>query len=607
MTQSSPPHRADLNLALIGNCTIAALVDRNARICWCCFPRFDGDPLFSSLINGTQDGPGNGAEVGFYDVQLDDFSHSEQSYCRNSAILRTVLHDTHGQAVEVLDFAPRFPLYARIHRPTTLMRIVTPIAGSPRLRLRVRPTFGYGSTEPQVTRGSNHIRYVGETSAVRLTTDAPISYILEEQPFVLEAPIHLLFSADESLTAPLVDTARTFLEQTDAYWREFSRALAIPFEWQDAVIRAAITLKLCSYEETGGIVAAITTSIPEAPGSERNWDYRYCWLRDAYFVVHALNRLGTTKTMEDYLHYITNVVAASPEGFLQPLFSLTADKALPESTCPSLSGYRGMGPVRVGNDAYRQIQNDSYGAVVLATAQAFFDKRLERPGTERLFERLEPLGEQAVKVWDTPDAGLWELRTRERVHTFSAAMCWAACDRLGKIARRLGRVERGRYWRRHADAIRNAILEQAFDPEQNSFVESFGGRDLDASLLLLHELGLVAADDPRFLGPVAAAEKHLKYGDFLRRYHAPDDFGEPEVAFTICSFWYVDALEAVGRRDEARALFERLLSHRNHVGLMSEDLDPKTGELWGNFPQTYSMVGLIKSAMRLSKTWEEAF
>jgi len=602
------PHAgADLNLAIIGNCTIAALVDRRARVVWCCYPRFDGDPIFSSLVNSAPDGPGNGGEAGFFDVAVEDFSHAEQTYRRNSAVLETTLYDTQGQAVEIVDFAPRFPLFGRIHRPTTLIRLVRPVNGSPRVRLRVRPTFGYGATRGSVTRGSNHVRYVGDQMAVRLTTDAPVSFIQEETPFVLETPLHLVFSADESLTAPVAETCRQFLEQTDAYWREFSRALAIPYEWQDAVIRSAIALKLCAYEETGGIVAAMTTSIPESADSGRNWDYRFCWLRDAYFVVHALNRLGTTKTMEDYLHYITNVVASSPDGSLQPLYSLTLEKVLPETLVDSLSGYRGMPPVRIGNDAYRQIQNDSYGAVVLASAQAFFDKRLEKPGDARLFERLEGLGEEAVKVWNTPDAGLWELRTRERVHTFSAAMCWAACDRLAKIGKRLGAVDRGRYWRRQADTIREAILEHAWDPEQNSFVESFGGRDLDASLLLLHELGLVTADDPRFVGTVEAAERYLKHGDFLRRYHAPDDFGEPEVAFTICSFWYVDALAAVGRRNEARVLFERLLGHRNHVGLFSEDLDARTGELWGNFPQTYSMVGLIKSAMRLSKTWEEAF
>ncbi len=603
MTQSPLP---DLNLAPIGNCMVAALVDRQARIVWACMPRLDGDPAFCSLLNTTEDGSLNG-EFGFQDLVMDDFARSEQHYRRNTAVLVTTLFDDKGQAVEVIDLAPRFRHFGRIHRPASLIRVITPISGNPRLRLRVRPRFNYGETEPQITRGSNHIRYVAPTGTLRLTTDAAISYVLEETPFVLEQPIHLLFGADESLTTPIAETVRQFLEQTDEYWREFSRYLALPLEWQDAVIRAAITLKLCSYEETGAIVAAITTSIPEAPHSERNWDYRFCWLRDAYFVVHALNRLGATKTMEDYLHYITNVVANSKDGYLQPLFSITLRRNLDERICASLSGYRGMGPVRVGNAAYTQAQNDSYGAVVLASAQAFFDQRLERPGTLRLFERLELLGEQAIKKWNTPDAGLWELRTRERVHTFSAVMCWAACDRLAKIGRRLGVTDRAQRWLTEADKIRAAILEQAFDAEQNSFVESLGGTDIDAALLLLHELGFVAADDPRFVGTVEAVEKTLRRGNMIDRYHAPDDFGEPEVAFTICTFWYIDALAAVGRREEARALFEQLLEMRNHIGLLSEDIDPTSGALWGNFPQTYSMVGLINSAMKLSKEWEEAF
>ncbi|MEE8272888.1 MAG: glycoside hydrolase family 15 protein, partial [Alphaproteobacteria bacterium] len=400
MTQSPLP---DLNLAPIGNCMVAALVDRQARIVWACMPRLDGDPAFCSLLNTTEDGSLNG-EFGFQDLVMDDFARSEQHYRRNTAVLVTTLFDDKGQAVEVIDLAPRFRHFGRIHRPASLIRVITPISGNPRLRLRVRPRFNYGETEPQITRGSNHIRYVAPTGTLRLTTDAAISYVLEETPFVLEQPIHLLFGADESLTTPIAETVRQFLEQTDEYWREFSRYLALPLEWQDAVIRAAITLKLCSYEETGAIVAAITTSIPEAPHSERNWDYRFCWLRDAYFVVHALNRLGATKTMEDYLHYITNVVANSKDGYLQPLFSITLRRNLDEQICASLSGYRGMGPVRVGNAAYTQAQNDSYGAVVLASAQAFFDQRLERPGTLRLFERLELLGEQAIKKWNTPDA-----------------------------------------------------------------------------------------------------------------------------------------------------------------------------------------------------------
>lgn len=599
-------HKAtqSLDLAIVGNCSIAALIDRAARVVWCCFPRFDGDPVFCSLLNGGADGD---QESGFFDVTVDNFSRSEQRYLRNSAVLVTTLYDDQGQSVDVFDFVPRFRQYDRMHRPTSLIRVVMPLSGNPHIRIRLRPRFGYGAVKPETTRGSNHLRFVGPAMALRLTTDAPISYVVEETAFVLERPIHLIFGADESLTAPLAETVRSFMEQTNAYWSEYSRYLAIPFEWQDAVIRAAITLKLCSYEETGAIIAAMTTSIPEAADTERNWDYRFCWLRDSYFVVQALNRLGTTKTMEDYLTYITNIVANAEDGYLQPLFSISLGQDLDETLCPSLTGYRGMGPVRVGNEAYKQVQNDSYGAVILASSQIFFDKRLEHTGTKQLYERLELLGEQAVKRWNTPDAGLWELRTRERVHTFSAVMCWAACDRLAKIGRRLGMRANGKRWRKEADDMRAEINKHAYDPDQNSFVESFGGKDIDAALLLLHELGFLEADDPRFRGTVEAVERSLRRGDHLFRYHAADDHGLPQTAFTICTFWYIEALAAIGRREEARALFETLLSHRNHVGLLSEDLDPKTGELWGNFPQTYSMVGLITSAMRLSKAWEDAF
>ncbi len=600
----------DLNLAVIGNCTIASLIDRNARIVFGCFPRLDGDPIFNALLNATPDDatPDSDETGGFAAIEVEDFSHAEQAYRRNSAVLVTTLHDTRGQSVEVIDFAPRFPQFDRMHRPSTIVRIIRPAKGHARICLRYRPTFGYNAIKPEMTRGSNHIRYVDSGLSKRLTTDAPISYIVEETAFMLEEPIHIFFGPDESLTAPIGRTAEDFLEKTDMYWREFSRGLTIPFEWQDAVIRAAITLKLCSFEETGAILAAITTSIPEAPHSERNWDYRFCWLRDSYFVVHALNRLGATRTMERYLHYINNVVTSSKDGYLDPLFSITlSKKGMEETSAPALAGYRGMGPVRTGNQAATQVQNDSYGAVILAAAQAFFDQRVEQPGTIQLFQRLKVLGEQAVKVWNTPDAGLWELRTRERVHTFSAVMCWAACDRLSKIGNKLGLPQESQRWRREADAIREVIMEKAFDKEQNSFVESFGGKNIDAALLLLHELGFVAADDPKYLGTVAAAETYLKKGMHLYRYHAPDDFGEPETAFTICSFWYVDALAAIGRREEAREMFEALLAARNPLGLLSEDIDPKTNELWGNFPQSYSMVGLINSAMKLSKSWEEAF
>jgi GH15 family glucan-1,4-alpha-glucosidase len=598
----------NLDLALIGNCALSALIDRQGTIVWCCFPRFDGDPVFNALLNSPASAGDPPPEDGFFSIEIENLQHCQQAYERNSAVLTTVLHDDQDQSVEIIDFCPRFEQFGRYHRPAAIYRIVRPLSGTPRIRVRCRPTFAHGATKPTTTRGSNHVRYVDDVVQLRLTSDAPPAYILGETWFVLDQPIHLILGPDESLTAPVADTARGFLRQTTDYWLEYSRSLALPYEWQDAVIRAAITLKMCAFEETGAIVAAVTTSIPEAPHTQRNWDYRLCWLRDSFFVVHALNRLGVTRTMEDYLRYITNVVASSPDGYLNPLYSITLDSSsLHEVECSALSGYRGMGPVRTGNAAWDQVQNDSYGAVVLSSAQAFFDKRLGRPGDLRLFGQLERLGEQAIQRWNTPDSGLWELRTRARVHTFSAVMCWAACDRLAKIGKRLEQTDRSRYWRKAADEMKQAIIDKAFDSELNSFVESFGGTDLDASLLLLPELRFIEADDPKFLGTLDAAKRYLKNGDYLYRYHAPDDFGEPETAFVICTFWYIMALARAGRRIEARELFEDMLAKRNHVGLLSEDLDIHSGELWGNFPQTYSMVGLINAALLLSKTWEEAF
>jgi len=593
---------SSLDLAMIGNCTVSALLDAKGRIVWSCLPRFDGDPVFCALLDDHE-----GGDKGFYDIELLDCAGSEQRYRENSAIVVTTLYDSAGGAVEITDFAPRFKQYGRSFRPIILMRIVRPLSGSPRIRVRLRPAYDYGRRRPETTRGSNHIRYVMPDLTLRLTTNTPVTYILDEVPFVLDAPVTLLLGPDESLTESIAESGRDFLEKTNAYWRDWCRGLSLPFEWQEDVIRAAITLKLSNFEESGAVVAAMTTSVPEAPDSGRTWDYRYCWLRDSYFVVHALNRLGATKTMEGYLRYITNIVAGAEAGYLQPVFGITQENRLTEREVDSLAGYRGMGPVRVGNDAYSQVQNDGYGSVVLACTQAFFDRRLERPGDAALFGRLELLGEQAVRRWNQPDAGMWELRTRNRVHTHSAVMCWAACDRLAKIAAQLRLPERARYWREHANSIHEGTLREAWNPKIESFTESFGGDQIDASVLLMPELGFLPGSDARFQKTLKRIDERLRNDGHLFRYEAEDDIGRPETSFIVCSFWYVDALTTAGRRDEARALFDELMAKRNSLGLLSEDIDPRSGELWGNFPQTYSMVGLINAAMRLSKSWEEAF
>ena len=413
-----------LDLALIGNCRIAALVNPTGRIVWWCFPRFDSDPVFSRLLAGDE-------EKGFCDIVLADMTKSQSAYLRNTAIIVTELEDEHGGRIRITDFAPRFNMLERIFRSPQIIRRIEPLAGLPRIQIRVRPTHAYGMPTTGHSIGSNHIRYRGGGEVLRLSTDAPLSYITQETIFPLTRPLAMVFGPDEPFEGAIEQTAREFQDHTCSYWYGWVRSLSLPFEWQSAVIRAAITLQLCSFEETGGIVAAHTTSIPEAADSGRNWDYRYCWLRDADFVGQALNLLSTTQTMEAYLNYVTTV-AAQLNAPLGPVHSIVPGENLEEVIAERLQGFLGMGPVRVGNNAASQVQHDVYGSVVLAATQMFVDERLPRMGGETLFKRLEPVGELAFDTALEPDAGIWEYRGRERVHTYSsAALCWGGLRSAG--------------------------------------------------------------------------------------------------------------------------------------------------------------------------------
>ncbi|ODN70784.1 glycoside hydrolase family 15 protein [Methylobrevis pamukkalensis] len=591
---------SSLELALIGNCAIAGLVDRKGRIVWTCWPRLDGDPIFHALLGTSTDNPHDGA----FTIELEGFARSEQVYDENTAIVRTRLFNSDGDAIEIADFMPRFEARGRSFRPTALVRRVRPIAGRPRIRVRCRPRFDWGRITPAVTTGSNHIRYVGGDVVLRLNTNAPITYLREETAFLIDRSLSFYLGPDETLTDGADTLCRMFEENTAEHWRRWTRRLSLPFEWQEAVIRAAITLKLNTFEETGAIIAAVTTSVPEAANTSRNWDYRYCWLRDAFFVIRALNSLSEMETMENYLRYLQNVIAGWDGGeHFQPLYGIALERHLTEEIV-DLPGYRGMGPVRVGNQAWEHHQYDVYGNIVLGAAQAFVDKRLLNPAGVESFAVMERIGEEAFRCHDRPDAGMWELRFRARVHTTSSLMCWAALDRLAKVAQHLGLGERASYWRGRAETVRAAIMDKGWNNSLGTFVESFGGNDLDAGLLLMAEVNFIDPKDPRFVATVDAIAAKLRRGNHMFRYHAADDFGEPENAFNICTFWYIDALARMGRRDEAREIYETMLACRNHVGLLSEDVTTATGELWGNFPQTYSMVGIINGAVRLSGGWD---
>lgn len=597
------PVTSDLNLWPIGNSQVSALLDDRGGYVWACQPRVDGDPLFCALLSpnlSTAD-----SIAGEWRVTLVGQVEGSAEYLRNTPILVTRLKDDRDAEIEIIDFCPRFEKSGRNYRPVAFCRIVRPLAGSPRIRINLTPTRNWGKRRPDWTHGTNHIRFLLSPQPMRLTSDAPVEKLLDGKPFRLERSMHFFLGPDEPFVGNVEQEIARMLHQTARHWKHWVRGLAIPVEWQEIVIRSAITLKLCQHEDSGAIVAALTTSIPEYEGSGRNWDYRYCWIRDAYYTVQALNRLGALDVLEGYLYYLRNIIDSAEDGEIQPLYGVGGEANVDERIEEGLAGYRGMGPVRVGNAARSQLQHDVYGHIVLSSAHAFFDERLFRRSGAADFHMLEEIGERAFSRFDKPDASLWEFRKRKAVHTYSAAMCWAAADRLAFIALELGLSDREVFWRKRASKMRQVIEAKTETQEDGRFGAAFGQHDLDASLLQLLDIGFVDANDPRFVSTLKAVEKKLRRGDTMLRYAHEDDFGLPQTAFNFCTFWLIECLALTGRTDEARELYERMLARLTPSGLLSEDADIETGEPWGNYPQTYSLVGLINCAVLLSRPWSQ--
>ncbi|EAL69407.1 hypothetical protein DDB_G0276215 [Dictyostelium discoideum AX4] len=583
----------NLDLALIGNCSFGALIDKKSCIKWCCIPRFDADPIFCSLVRKSNDS-------GFYDVVVENFAFSEQVYIKNTAVLSTKLYNTNGGGVEVIDFAPRFNMFSRPYRPSMIIRVIKPL-GHCRIKIRLRPTFGYGWGAPEKTRGTNHIRYILPSMVMRLTTNAPISYIVDEVLFEADETLYFVFMADESLRESLHDVTNTYLDKTIEYWQEYTKSLAIPLEWQSQVLRACITVKLCQFEESGAIIASLTTSIPEEPTKE-GYDLRFCWIRDTSYIVHTFNKLGNTKMMEDFLTYISNIVSGSLErgGFLQPVYGISLETKLYEKSMYRLAGYRGLGPVKIGTRDYKTIQNDVYGQLILASIQMFFDQRLNKPGDIHLFHKLEGLGMQAYTNYNKPDCGPLGKGSIEdgKIYTFSSFMCWTGCDRLAKIAKSLKIPLRAHFWQESANKIKEEMMERCFNKEKNSFVSTWDGDDVDPYLLLIAESGFTKIDDPKFIGTVEYLEKKLRRGKYI--IQSPDSVS----ASTTFTLYYISCIAKMGRKEEARELFENILNDCTPLGLISQDVNLETKEIWGNFPKTTSMVGIINAAICLSKPWE---
>ena len=583
------------DLGIIGNCSYNALL-RDGSVEWLCWPRPDSSFVFGPLLDRERGGA--------FAVEGVDTEVVRQEYLENTNVLRTLFRGPGGE-FELLDFAPRFHLYDRFFKPSMLVRILRPLAGEPRARVRCRPTYDYGLQEVGSWRASNHIEYSGFPTPVRLTTNVPLTYVEDERPFLLESDRHLVLTWGEPLEAGLEETAERFLERTLDYWRRWVKGTRVPRDYQSEVIRSALALKLHQYEDTGALLAATTTSLPEYPGSGRTWDYRFCWLRDAYFTLNALERLGHSEEMERFLEYLRNI-AEEDEGVLQPAYRINGDRDAEERVLEHLAGYRGDGPVRVGNQAFEHVQNDVYGEMVLAVSRLFLDTRFvgEIPPRTAV-EIVENLLDQIERRAEEPDAGLWEFRGRTRLHSFSVLMHWAGARRAVEVAEALDAVELAARARDVEQRAAEILETRCWNDEIGAITQVAGEPQLDAALLLAVHLGYFPPDDPRAISHVDAIRKALAVdGGLLRRYSVEDDFGETRAAFTVCTFWLVEALALIGRTDEAKELFDRLLTLDNGLGLYSEDLLPDTLEQTGNFPQTYSHVGLINAAFRLSRRWD---
>ncbi|MCC7071551.1 MAG: glycoside hydrolase family 15 protein [Deltaproteobacteria bacterium] len=580
------------DLGLVGNCQSAALIARDGSIVWSCLPRFDSAPIFASLLDAERGGT--------FRIGAADGRPGTQRYLPNTNVLETRFEDADG-AFRVLDFMPRFHQHGRTFRPTKLVRVVEPLRGTPRINVVCDPILGWSRARPRREQGSHHVAWHGYPAHLRLTTDAPLSY-LDAGPFALTGRKHFVLSWDAPVEEPLEPLCQRFLEETTRYWQQWVKHCDVPAHYQEEVIRSALALKLHCFEDTGAIIAAVTTSLPEAPGAGRNWDYRYCWLRDAFYTLGAFRLLGHFEEREQFLGFLLNIASSTKDLDLAPLYRIDGKSDLAESTLEHWPGFLDNRPVRVGNGAALHRQHDVFGEMVLALTPLFLDARFREHVTPQVLDLVGRLADKAIAVAGQPDAGIWEVRNEWRPQTFSSLMCWAAAERMSRIAAQ-HRPEAAAGYAAEAARLRSEILSRAVHPERGCLVADYGGTEVDAALLQAITLNFLAPGDPAAANTVQAVRADLEAHGWLKRYRTNDGLGVPSVAFTLCTFWLVEALARLDRFEEARTILARLPSVHSPLGLLSEDLDPTSGVMWGNFPQAYSHVGLIHAAFAASPRW----
>lgn len=575
---------------IIGNCSYLAHINKNTNIDWLCWPRFDSSFVFGGLLDKDKGGEFSILPHGEY--------ISRQYYLENTNVICTEITNPEGK-YRITDFAPRFYLYERYFKPLMLVRKIELLEGNPRIRVKCEPVCNYGRKKQKASRGSNHIEYQGCGEDMQLSTNISLSYLMDQSYFALNETKYLIMTYGYKLEAPIKSTADRFLNETITYWRTWIKHSNIASFYQHMVIRSALVLKIHQYEDTGAIIAASTTSLPESPGSTRNWDYRYCWMRDTYYVITALNHIGHFEEMEKYFNYVTDISFRDDERY-QPLFGIAGERTLTEEILDHIEGYQGNQPVRIGNQAYEHIQNDIYGQVLVSMLPLYTDHRFIFKERQDSSKWLDYLLKKIERTIDEKDAGIWEFRNLALTHCYTNLFQWAGANAALKIARTIGHEE---YQVRAQILIEKAAkhIEDCYDPVRKAYTHAVGSEHLDASTLQLILMNYLDPSSQKAKDHLIALEKELKGANGLfYRYLHKDDFGRPKTTFLICAFWYVEALACVGRLDDAVREFESIIQYANHLNLFSEDVDETDGSMWGNFPQAYSHVGLMNAAHRIA-------
>ena len=593
----------NLNYGIIGNCRSAALISDKGSIDWCCLPKFDAPSVFAKLLDQKK-----GGSLSFV---VSDAYKISQKYMWQTNILRTMFDDGEN-AFEVFDFMPRYEKRGgKFYAPPDVIRFIRLVKGKPTLKIDYDPKLEYASCETLTVDKTNYLESYtedGKYDSVYLYSNIGNQKILNKEAVELTDNAYLLLSYHEKLVDQSLDRAYLKFQRTKVYWMNWSDATTTYPNYQNEIMRSALVLKALTYEKSGAVLAAATTSLPEAIGEERNWDYRFCWVRDASMVIRVIAGLGHAKSARKFLQFIIDTIPDKDEK-IQIMYGINGEKTLTEHTLDHLEGYEGSKPVRIGNAAYTQRQNDIYGILMEVIYHQFVKFETSLENSEALWTIVRGIVKIVEQHWKEPDKGIWELRTEDKHFTFSKLLCWVAVDRAIKIADVISNTRDIEHWKELRKEIFEEICANAWNEEVQAYTQAYGSKDLDASTLLMEQYGFLDATDHRYVSTVRATERELCRDGLMYRYKNEDDFGQPSSSFTICTFWLIDSLYKIGECDKAKKYFDQLLSYSNHLGLFSEDIDFKTKRLLGNFPQAYSHLALIKTAENFStkKATEEPF